>query len=92
MEAADEVEDFGGDFLLTALVVLEGELVEEFLGVVGGNLHGYGTGSMFGSIGVEQNRVYLQQQHLGQQGLQNLDARRLKDAVGIGVGERWFSG
>ena len=86
MEAADDVEDFGCDFLLTALIVLEGEFVEEFLGVVGGYLHGYRAGSMLSSIGIEKNRVNLQQQHLGQQGLQNLSAGRLEDTVGVGIG------
>lgn len=44
--AADDVEDFGGDFLLAAFVVFEGEVAEDVFGVVGGGLHRYGAGGV----------------------------------------------
>ena len=45
--SARNVEEFGSDGLLTGLVVLECELAEQFVGVVGCNLHGDDAGGVF---------------------------------------------
>ena len=45
--ASHDVKQFAGDNLLTELVILKRKLVEQLVGIVGGQLHGYITGSMF---------------------------------------------
>jgi len=47
LHAAGKVEDFGCDFLLSALVVGKGKFGYEVLGIVGSNLHCDGPGSVF---------------------------------------------
>lgn len=49
---ADEVEDFGSDLLLAALVVCKSEFGNEILSIVGRDLHCHGTGGMFRGIGI----------------------------------------
>ena len=65
--AADKVEDFGCDLLLAALVVCEGEVGNEILSIVGRDLHRHGTGSMLRGIGIKNDSIHLQKEHLRKQ-------------------------
>lgn len=77
--SADNVEQFVGDGLLAHLVVLEVELLQEGIAVVGSRLHGEGAGGMFGSRGVEQDGIEAHGQGLWQQGGEQLGSRWLED-------------
>ena len=46
----DEVEDLGGDLLLTALVIFKSEFLKEVVAAVGGELHSYGAGGVLGGV------------------------------------------
>ena len=49
--AAEDIEQLGGDALLTQLVVLQLKLVEEFMSIVVGALHSHDSSSLLrGSI------------------------------------------
>lgn len=54
LRPSDDVQQFVGDGLLAAFVVLYSQLLQQFVGVVGGHLHGYCSGGLFGGIRVEQ--------------------------------------
>lgn len=54
---SNNIEQFARDGLLTALVVLQLEQTEEFVGIVGRGLHCHHSGSMFGSIAIEKGGV-----------------------------------
>ena len=53
----DNIKKFVGNCLLTTLVVLQVELPEQFVGIIGSRLHGHHSCRMLGSIAVEQGRV-----------------------------------
>ena len=55
--AGDDFDDFVGDGGLAGFVVAEGEVFEEFGGVVGGFLHGCHACAVFGGEGVEDDAV-----------------------------------
>ena len=79
--AAGEVKDFGGDFLLAPLVVLEGEFRQEVFAVVCGGLHGHGAGGVFCRGTVQKCGKELQFDGLGIKGVQKLLAGGLQDDV-----------
>ncbi len=54
-----DFEKFGGDGGLAGLVVFEGQVLHEGLGVVGGALHGDHAGAVFRSAGAENHLVKL---------------------------------
>ena len=62
--AADDVEDLGGDLLLTAFVVLKGEFLKEVVAVVGGELHRDGAGGVLGGGAVQKGGEYAETDHL----------------------------
>ena len=57
---ADNVEQFAGDGLLSALVVLKVQLTQQFVGIVCCRLHSHHTGGMFRRNTIEQSRVKRQ--------------------------------
>ena len=65
--AADDVEKFGRNSLLTTLVVLEVQFAKQLVGIVRSGLHGHHTGGMLRGIGIEQGRVEHQMGHLRQE-------------------------
>ena len=65
--AADEVEDFGCDLLLAALVVCKSEFGNEVLSIVGRDLHRHGTGSMLRCIGIKNDSIHRQKKYLREQ-------------------------
>ena len=62
--AAGEVQDFGGDLLLTGFVVDEGELGEEVFAVIGCGLHGNGSRRVLRSRAVQEGRVEFEFERL----------------------------
>ena len=54
---ANNVEQFVGDGLLTALVVLQIELAKQFVGIIRSRLHGHHASSMLRGHAVEECRV-----------------------------------
>ena len=74
---SDDIEEFGGDGCLTSLVVLEGEVVEQLVGIVGGCLHGDDAGRVFSGKAVEDCGKELEGYAFGQQRLKELTARGL---------------
>ena len=64
----DEVEDLGGDLLLTALVIFKSEFLKEVVAVVGGKLHSYGAGGVLGGGAVQQGGEYAKTDHLREEG------------------------
>ena len=57
--AADNVEQFGGNGLLARLVVRQGQFAQEFIGVVGCNLHGNHAGGVLAGKAVQKRGVEL---------------------------------
>ena len=80
---AGEIEDLGGDLLLAALVVLQGEFLKKVLAVVGGRLHRHGTGGVLGRVAVQQRGIELQPQGLGQEFLQQLGGGGFENVLQI---------
>ena len=66
---------------MAAFVVGEGKFGNEVSGIVGGYLHGYGTGCMFGCIGVEKDGVEFQTEDHREQFAGQSQRVRLKDIV-----------
>ena len=70
---AYDVKQFACDGLLTRLVVLQVQLAQQLVGIVGGRLHGYHSGCMLGSHAVKQGSIEHEvchlRQELGQQGV-----------------------
>ena len=77
----DEVEDLGGDLLLAAFVVGEGEVGDEVLGVVGSDLHRKGAGGVLGGVSVEEHGVELQEEDLREEMLHEGEWVRLEEVV-----------
>ena len=64
----DEVEDLGGDLLLTALVIFKSEFLKEVVAVVGGELHRDGAGGVLGGGAVQQGGEYAKADYLREEG------------------------
>ena len=75
------VKQFACNGLLTGFVIHQRQFLKQFVGIVSSNLHGHRAGGMFRRIRIEQHRVELQPQHLGQKHRQQLFARRFKNVV-----------
>ena len=63
---ADNIEQLIRNGLLTALVILFRQILNQLIGIVCRRLHGKHTGSMFRSIGIEKHGKYLLTQHFWQ--------------------------
>ena len=87
--SAQEVEDLGGNLLLTTLVVFEGKFAEQFLGIVARGLHRDGPGGVLRRGGIQHGGVELQHQHLRQQLRHQRLSVRFEDKVVI---DRNFGG
>ena len=79
--ATDDVQQFARNRLLAPLVVFEGELFEQFVGIVAGQLHRHGAGGVFGGATVHQHSVDLEQQDLRQKGFEHFFLAGLDDEV-----------
>ena len=60
---SNNVEQLVGNGLLTALVVLKIQSTEQFVGIVGGRLHGHHSRGMLAGNAVEQCSVEHQVSH-----------------------------
>lgn len=78
----DEVEDLGGDLLLTALVIFKSEFLKEVVAVVGGKLHRYGAGGMFGGGAVQEGCEYAEADYLREEGVYQGFGGWLDDQIG----------
>lgn len=78
----DEVEDLGGDLLLTAFVVLKGEFLQEVVAVVGGKLHSYGACGVLGGGAVQQGGEYAKTDYLREEGVYQGFGGWLDDQIG----------
>src|SRR5215468_12655695 len=69
--APDDLADFLGDLRLACLVGLAGELLQQFVGVVGGRLHGAPPRRDFGGRALQQRVVEPVLHVPGQESIQN---------------------
>lgn len=77
--ATHDVENLARDLLLTALVILQGQLAEDIFTIVSGSLHRDSARSVLRRHGVKQNRIDSEPEHLRDKLLQELGRRRLQD-------------
>ena len=78
----DEVEDLGGDLLLTAFVIFKSEFLQEVVAVVGGKLHSYGAGGVLGGGAVQQGCEYAEADYLREEGVYQGFGGWLDDQIG----------
>lgn len=78
----DDVEDLGGDLLLTALVIFKSEFLKEVVAVVGGELHRDGAGGVLGGGAVQQGGEYAKADYLREEGVYQGFGGWLDDQIG----------
>ena len=78
---AGKIQDFRSDLLLAGFVVLEREVLQEVLTVVGGRLHGHGAGGVLGRVAVQQGGIELQFKGLRKEVLQQFGGGGFEDVI-----------
>ena len=77
-----DVEEFGGDGLLTCLVVGESEFAQKFIGIVSSYLHSDDTSGVFAGQTIKPSSIKIETETLRHKGRHHLHATRLNDVVG----------
>lgn len=68
--------------MLTALVIFKSEFLKEVVAVVGGKLHRYGAGGMFGGGAVQEGCEYAEADYLREEGVYQGFGGWLDDQIG----------